>query len=238
MSWPRRGSSIELALAAGGLLFVIGLAVMVSVDLTDAFDASIIGLVRAPQLNGVLAPLRWITDLGSTAAVAAVAIVSALLGPLIGTWRSGLGGAMAITLASLGNSAFKVGIARERPSLLEPVIVEHGFSFPSGHSALGMVAYGVLAVVVSRSPLPRAVRLPIVVALGLLVGLIGLSRIWLGVHYPTDVLAGWAAGAVVVLVYAAVTRPWSPAPGVAPAAEDQAAPRSDPPAPGSGAPRG
>jgi len=238
MSWPRRGSSIELALAAGGLLFVIGLAVMVSVDLTDAFDASIIGLVRAPQLNGVLAPLRWITDLGSTAAVAALAIVSALLGPLIGTWRSGLGGAMAITLASLGNSAFKIGIARERPSLLEPVIVERGFSFPSGHSALGMVAYGVLAVVVSRSSLPRAARVAIVVTLGLLVALIGLSRIWLGVHYPTDVLAGWAAGAVVVLVYAAVTRPWSPAPGVAPVAEDQAAPRSDPPAPGSGAPRG
>jgi undecaprenyl-diphosphatase len=238
MSWPRRGSSIELALAAGGLLFVIGLAVMVSVDLTDAFDASIIGLVRAPQLNGVLAPLRWITDLGSTAAVAALAIVSALLGPLIGTWRSGLGGAMAITLASLGNSAFKIGIARERPSLLEPVIVERGFSFPSGHSALGMVAYGVLAVVVSRSSLPRAARVAIVVTLGLLVALIGLSRIWLGVHYPTDVLAGWTAGAVVVLVYAAVTRPWSPAPGVAPAAEDQAAPRSDPPAPGSGAPRG
>jgi hypothetical protein len=158
MSWPRRGSSIELALAAGAVLFVIGLAVMVSVDLTDTFDASVIGLVRAPELVGVLAPLRSITELGSTAAVAAVAIVSALLGPLIGTWRSGLGGAMAITLASLGNSAFKIGIARERPSLLEPVIVEHGFSFPSGHSALGMVAYGVLAVVVSRSSLPRAAR--------------------------------------------------------------------------------
>jgi undecaprenyl-diphosphatase len=238
MSWPRRRSSIELALAAGGVVMVIGLAVLVSADLTESFDACVIGVVRAPELAALLSPLRLVTELGSTAAVTAMALLSAALGILLGTWRSGLAGAITITLASLGNSAFKIGIARERPSLLEPVIVEHGFSFPSGHSALGMVAYGVLAVVVSRSGLPRAVRVAILVALGALVGLIGLSRIWLGVHYPTDVLAGWTAGAVVVLLYAAVTRPESPAPGVAPAAEDPAAPRSDPPGPASGAPRG
>ena len=238
MSWPRSRSSVELALAAGGVLLVIGLAVLVSVELTGAFDASVIGLVRAPELVGVLAPLRSITELGSTTAVTAVAIVSAVLGLLLGTWRSGLAGAITITLAALGNSAFKIGIARERPSLLEPIIVEHGFSFPSGHSALGMVAYGVVAVVVSRSGLSRQVRAAILFGLGVLVGLIGLSRIWLGVHYPTDVLAGWTAGAVVVLVYAAVTRPESPAPGVAPAVEDRAAPRSGPPARGSGAPPG
>lgn len=238
MSSLRRRSGIELALAAGGVLLVTGLAVLVSADLTDSFDASVIALVRAPELATLLSPLRPITELGSTAAVTAVAIVVAAVGLLLRTWRSGLAGALAITLASLGNSAFKIGIARERPDLLEPVIVEHGFSFPSGHSALGMVAYGVLAVVVSRSALPRAARSAIVVALGLLVGLIGLSRIWLGVHYPTDVLAGWSAGAVVVLVYAALTRPESPGPAEAVAAEDPAAPRSDPPAPASGAPPG
>lgn len=228
---------MELALAAGGVLLVVGLAVLVSADLTDSFDASVIALVRAPELAGLLSPLRIITELGSTGAVTAVAIVVAALGILLGTWRSGLAGAIAITLASLGNTAFKIGIARERPDLLEPVIVEHGFSFPSGHSALGMVAYGVLAVVVSRSRLPRGMRRTILVGLGVLVGLIGLSRIWLGVHYPTDVLAGWSAGAVVVLVYAALTRE-SPAPGEGPAAEGPGGPRSDPPAPGSGAPPG
>jgi undecaprenyl-diphosphatase len=229
-----RRSGLALALAAGCVLLVIGLAILVSADRTDSFDAWVIRLVRAPQLAGPLSPLRVITELGSTAAVTALAIAAAALGFLLGTWRSGLAGGIAIALASLGNSAFKVGIARARPDLLEPVIVEHGFSFPSGHSALGMVAYGVLAVIVGRSTLPRAARTAIVVALGTLVGLIGLSRIWLGVHYPTDVLAGWSAGAVVVLVYAALTRPESPVPGEAPAAEDQAAPRSDPPGPASG----
>jgi undecaprenyl-diphosphatase len=149
---------------------------------------------------------------------------------LIGPWRHGLIAAVTILLASVLNSSIKLAIARQRPDLLEPVIVEHGFSFPSGHSALGMVAYGILAVLVSRSRLPSPARGALVFALGALVALIGLSRIWLGVHYPTDVLAGWAAGGVIVLIYAAVTRRVSPEPAAAAADADPAAPRSDPPA--------
>jgi membrane-associated phospholipid phosphatase len=110
--------------------------------------------------------------------------------------------------------------------------VERGFSFPSGHSALGMVAYGILAVLVSRSRLPRPWRTAIVVALGALVALIGISRIWLGVHYPTDVIAGWAAGGVIVLAYAAVTRQVSPEPAEEAVDVDPGAQRSDRPAAG------
>ena len=59
-----------------------------------------------------------------------------------------------------------------------------------------MTAYGVLAVLVARSRLPRGVRIGLIAALGVLVFLIGLSRVWIGVHYPTDVLAGWVFGAL------------------------------------------
>jgi undecaprenyl-diphosphatase len=69
-----------------------------------------------------------------------------------------------------------------------------------------MVAYGILAVVISRSRLPRPLRITLIGTLVLVVFLIGLSRVWLGVHYPTDVLAGWAAGAVIVLLYRWFTR--------------------------------
>jgi undecaprenyl-diphosphatase len=219
-------------LIAAGIAIVVGLAVLISADLTDAFDRAIIDALRSQTVHDLLSPLRTITDFGSTWAVIAVAAIAFAFASAIGPWRHGLIAALFILLASIANSTLKIAIGRERPDLLEPLIVERGFSFPSGHSALGMVAYGILAVLVSRSRLPRPWRTAIVVILGALVALIGISRIWLGVHYPTDVIAGWVAGGVIVLAYAAVTRRVSPEPAAAAVDADPAAQRSDRPAAG------
>lgn len=219
-------------LVAGGTGLVALLAVGVTSGISDPFDRSVIDVIRSQSLRGLLAPLRLITELGSTTAVTAVAFLTLLVGVLIGPWLHGVAGAVTIGLAALGNELFKDVIARARPDLLDPVVQERGFSFPSGHSALGMVAWGVLGVLVLRSRLPRSVRIGIVAGLAVVVFLIGVSRVWLGVHYPTDVLAGWTAGAVIVLVYARVTRRVSPEPAAVAVDADPAPPRSDPPAAG------
>lgn len=201
----RIGAFTPLASLAGVAL-VVALALLVSSGLSGPVDSTIIGAVRAPELAGLLAPLRQITELGSTLAVIVVAALTAALAAAIGPWRHGVIGAVTIAAASFLNGAIKLAIARERPALLESLVQEHGFSFPSGHSALGMVAYGILAVVIGRSRLPRPLRAGLIGALLVLVLLIGLSRVWLGVHYPTDVLAGWTAGAIIVLLYRSLTR--------------------------------
>ena len=219
-------------LAVGGLALVTLLAMAVTSGISDGLDAAVIGVVRSPAFSGLLAPLRWITELGSTGAVTVVAVIAIALGVLIGPWLHGIAGAVTIGLASLGNEWFKTLMARHRPDLLEPVLVERGFSFPSGHSLLSMVAYGVLGVLVMRSRLPLGVRRGVVAVLALVILLVGLSRVWLGVHYPTDVLAGWTAGAVIVLVYARLTRSVSPEPAAAAVDADPAGPRSGPPVPG------
>jgi undecaprenyl-diphosphatase len=224
--------SLSSYLALAGVGVVVLLAVAIGAGITDAFDRAIIELVRAEALHDPLSPLAIVTELGSTWAVIVVGAVVLATGAALGSWRAGALGALTILLASIGNTWLKVTIARERPDLLEPVIVEHGYSFPSGHSALGMVAYGVLAVLVARSSLPPTTRRAIIVALGFLIVLIGLSRIWLGVHYPTDVIAGWITGAVVVLVYADLSRRVSREPAAAAAGVDPAGQRSDRPAPG------
>lgn len=226
--WHRRTSPFLLG-AASGVAIVVLLALAVVTDASDGFDGTVIDIIRASAAAGVLWPLRGITELGSTAAVTGVALLTIVVGLLIGPWRHGVAGALTIGLASIGNQAFKALVARARPDVLEPLVVEHGFSFPSGHAALGMVAYGVLAVLVARSRLSRRARLATIAALAVLVLLIGVSRIWLGVHYPTDVLAGWTAGAVIVLVYARLTRSVSPAPVEAAVAVGPEEPRSDPP---------
>jgi membrane-associated phospholipid phosphatase len=221
--------AVAPVIAVGGAVAVTMLAIAAVSGISDPFDAAVIEVVRGPDVHTLLSPLGVITELGSTWAVTAIAIVVLVAGVLLGRWVEGLAGGLLIGLAAIANSALKTSIARARPDLLEPIVVERGFSFPSGHAALSTVAYGILAVLVIRSGLPLAVRRAVVIALGVLVILIGLSRVWLGVHYPTDVMAGWAAGATIVLVYAALTRPASPGPAGAAADAGPAAPRSDPP---------
>jgi undecaprenyl-diphosphatase len=219
-------------LVIGAVLLVIGLAVLVASARTDAFDHAVIEAVRAPEYHDALAFLGPLTHLGSTGAVIVVAAIVAAVGVLIGPWRHGVIGAAVIGLASLGVELLKAVMARARPDILDPLVIEHGFSFPSGHSTLSMTAYGILAVLVMRTRLPRGVRAAVVVALGTLVALIGLSRVWLGVHFPTDVLAGWTTGALVVAAYAALTRGVSTAPAAAAVDADPGAQRSDRPASG------
>jgi undecaprenyl-diphosphatase len=210
---------------------VLGVALAVWSGLSDPLDDAVISVVRADAARPALGFLRPLTEAGSTWAVTGVAV--ALMGSMIllGLPWTGLAAGFTILAASLLNTMAKSLVARARPELLEPIVVERGFSFPSGHAALGMVTWGIVAVVVARSRLPRALRATLVLGLGALVALIGISRIYLGVHYPTDVLAGWVAGGSVVLLFGLLTRDVSSvewrSPGGGPAAADRGEPRSD-----------
>jgi membrane-associated phospholipid phosphatase len=215
-------------LAVVAVVLVVVLAGLVSNDVTDGLDLAIIRAVRASALVAPLAILRQVTELGSTTAMMVLAVVL-LVSELVARrpW-SGITGAATIGLASLGNELAKDLIARARPDLIQPIVVERGYSFPSGHAALSMVGYGVAALLVARSGAPRGVKVAAAFAAGCLVALIGISRVYLGAHFPTDVLAGWLAGGAVVLIFAWLS-PASKARAGAPAASDPAGPRSDPP---------
>jgi len=216
-----------LAFLVGGILAFLGIAGLVVLDATDGFDVAVIQAVRAAGEAQLLGFLRPTTELGSTIAVTIIAVMTLLVGVAAGPWRHGAIGAGVIGLAALAVEIIKSTVARERPEVLDPILVERGFSFPSGHASLSMVAYGILAVLVSRSYLSRPTQLAVFGVVVAVVFLIGLSRVWLGVHYPSDVIAGWVAGATVVLVYASFTRGVSREPAEASAAEDPGGPRSD-----------
>ena len=101
---------------------------------------------------------------------------------------------LAVGGAQLLTMALKAGFARERPFFPDPLATESTFSFPSGHSTNSLACYGVLAIVVARSRPDGAWRLRVAVPAAVLVLLIGFSRLYLGVHFLSDVLAGFAAG--------------------------------------------
>ena len=216
-------------LVALALLLVVGLGVLATNHLSDGLDLAVIRVVRAPALVAPLAALRQITELGSTTAMIILAIVLLLTELIARRPWSAITAAATIGLASLGNELAKGLTARARPDLIQPIVAERGYSFPSGHAALSMVGYGVAALLVARSGAPHGVKVGAALAAGCLVALIGISRVYLGAHFPTDVLAGWLAGGAVVLLFAWLS-PASKARAGAPAASDPAGQRSDPPA--------
>lgn len=138
---------------------------------------------------------RDFTALGGTGVLTLV--TAAALGYLLlaGRRRTALLTFVAVAGGLLISTLLKTGFDRPRPDLVPHESVVYTASFPSGHSMMAAVTYFTLAAVLTRvlaTPLLKAWAL--LVALFLTV-LVGVSRVYLGVHWPTDVLGGWAAGA-------------------------------------------
>jgi undecaprenyl-diphosphatase len=113
---------------------------------------------------------------------------------------------VAVTIAAMSlNAALKHTFDRPRPDLFPEAVLPETWSFPSGHSMVSLAAYGTAGFVVSR--LEPRFRTPAWIAVAIVVPLVGLSRVYLGVHWPSDVAAGFAAGAVLLIATrAAVNR--------------------------------
>ena len=210
--WPRfrrtslspvleAGTLISVLVVTGGVLLFAELMEMVQGE-TRAFDRAMLLAFRNPlDLANPIGP-RWleivfrdITSLGGATVLTLMTI--AVTGFLL---IDGKRGAAVLVLASvtggvLLSSILKLGVDRPRPDLVPHLIEEYTASFPSGHAMLSAVVYLMLGGLLSRVEGPRRIKIYVLSVSVILTFLIGLSRIYLGVHWPTDVLAGWCAGA-------------------------------------------
>lgn len=151
---------------------------------------------------------RVVTDLGSPVAVNVIAAIAVIILLVVRRWRA----AVLIAIARLGElatvSLLKVAVHRPRPDLLPQLTSAAGTSFPSGHAGGSAAVYGAVAIVVGAS-LGAAARRRLLVGVAVWVTLIAASRVLLGVHYPTDVMGGIAAGVLwVALAVALIPPPW------------------------------
>lgn len=101
------------------------------------------------------------------------------------------------TMASgtLANHYLKLGFSRERPDLIDHLLDTHTASFPSGHAMMSAIFYITLALLLANMARNRAVRAALFCSAIFITLIVGLSRIYLGVHWPSDVMAGWAVAA-------------------------------------------
>jgi undecaprenyl-diphosphatase len=145
--------------------------------------------------------VRDVTALGSTTVLTMVVAIAACFLALQRRWRSTLLVLAATILGSLAVTLVKALIARSRPDLVGRLMEEASHSFPSGHAANSAIVYLTLATLLF--PLVRGWRMRgfVLATAMLLVGAIGISRVYLGVHWPSDVLAGWAFGSCWALLW-------------------------------------
>ena len=197
----------ELALLIGGIVFLLLLVVFIKLASevvegeTQAFDKKILLALRDPtNLSRPIGP-RWlvsgaldITALGSATVLGlTVAGVAGFL-LLQGLWRR----ALFVTLASFGawfiNAALKQLFQRPRPDVVPHLREIMTMSFPSGHALQSAVVYLTLGALLMQIAKRRLTKLYCMSVAMLATVLVGASRVYLGVHYPTDVLAGWLIG--------------------------------------------
>lgn len=156
---------------------------------------------------------HWLNGYMHTVSFLGLPIITLMISALIIGWgimQSNTrlwvaGGAATLTIGA--NALMKLVFQRERPetSYVEEMLI-HSYSFPSGHSAGSMVVYGLLAYLAFHT-LPGPWGGIVAVLLGLLILSIGLSRIYLGAHFASDVLGGWALGALGLFVIIYFIRP-------------------------------
>jgi undecaprenyl-diphosphatase len=136
-----------------------------------------------------------ITALGGNAVLTLISIWVMLFLYLVNKGRLALVVLLATGGALLASLLLKSGFDRPRPEVISHATLVYTSSFPSGHSMLAASTYLTMGALLAQSQKRRRIKALIIITSVLLTFLIGISRIYLGVHWPTDVVAGWAVGA-------------------------------------------
>ncbi len=221
--WPLMGARFIsdrhglVAKGAGALALALFFVLLIDLaqrhGLLDRLNAGLMGMAgraRDSGAGGFITPVMLAASAigGTVARITLAGLVCLRL--FFRDRRRALWLLLVVTGGTLLNLALKQVFAAPRPDLLAHLDIVHSYSFPSGHAAGNMIFFGALALLTGRRSVHGAAAA--------LIGLIGVSRVWLGVHWPSDVVAGWVEG----LGWLVLCRAWLPARGGQDECPDQA----------------
>ncbi|MBA3461828.1 MAG: phosphatase PAP2 family protein [Deltaproteobacteria bacterium] len=202
---------IGIAIALGLVLGFAALASNVMETETDAFDHVILRVLRTPDgeplggmfLKGVVVNL---SALGSSTIATLIVIIASLFLILVKRRNQaivviacGVGTAVAIWV-------LKDLFGRERPNIVPHLTDVSSLSFPSGHSLIASAIYPTLGLLLSMTFKERKLKLFVFITAAMLALVIGFTRVYMGVHFPTDVLGGWMLGLAWAIVCGLICR--------------------------------
>jgi undecaprenyl-diphosphatase len=215
MSAGRRETGLLLALVvlAGGSWAYIEIAESVHGNKTRQIDESILLALREPgRPDDPLGPIwaeqlaRDLTALGSLGVLSLLTILSSCFLVLKRKNRTAVLLLTAVATGMLMSVALKMGADRPRPNLVPHLTWAMSTSFPSGHAMTSAVTYLTLGSLLARAAAQRREKAFFLGAAVLISWIVGFSRVYLGVHWPTDVLAGWTAGAIWAFLWWLIAR--------------------------------
>lgn len=201
--WEKIEFSVLLAgiVVAGGLWGFIELTEVARDTTAHAFDTDILLAFReAGQPDNPIGPvwleeaMRDITGLGSMVVLVMVTAITIFYLLLVGRGRAALLVLITVGGGQILSSLLKLGIDRPRPHLVPHLAEVQTLSFPSGHAMMAAVTYLTLGTMLAGIVPGLATKIFVLAVAVLVTLMVGVSRIYLGVHWPSDVLAGWCAG--------------------------------------------
>lgn len=205
-----------LAIIAGGLAAFLLLTSLVESGILTNFDTALLRAFRNPTDPALPLGPHWleramtdITTLGGTVVLTLTTLFAFIVLLILHQRKSACLLLCTIFGGFLVNRALKAIIARPRPDVVPHLVEISSLSFPSGHAMMAMIAWLTIGTLLAQQTASAVLKRYIFVFAVFLSVLIGVSRLYLGVHWPSDIVAGWTLGGTWVVAMWLVARRFS-----------------------------
>ena len=181
------------------VIFFIFLTLLL-MDSVNGFDTTIYNSIMNIKSNIATYIFKFFTLLCSTEFMAGVVLGLLIISIITKNFNKGLYFSLNIGICALLNQFIKFIVHRPRPNGIN-MIEENGFSFPSGHTMVSVAFYGMLIYLLNKSNIKRFYKIILTTILVVFIILTGVSRVYLGVHYASDVVAALALAIAYLIIY-------------------------------------